>query len=195
MTHRKKNFSGFFRVLLIVLTVAFCVLSLFRGKEKHTVETVSPDAFPEIPAAPSRTSPTFEIESEPSHAEAPVDSNADIGAEEPREAPPEYRPIVYDSTSYQLVSDMVYAYRNQVENLNQVIAADVSALKAYDSRLGEAWGSIMEYWDYADNRMPIMDLCRISSRRMTACALWCLAFSSSLTEGSRRSCRDAASLR
>ena len=50
---------------------------------------------------------------------------------------------------------MVFAFRHQVTNRQSVIAADVEALKAHDERLGEAWGGIMEFWDYADYRMEL----------------------------------------
>lgn len=67
----------------------------------------------------------------------------------------EIRPIVYDQRSYQLVTDMVYAFRMQLPDREQIIAADVAALKEHDAALGEAWGGIMEYWDYADNRLEL----------------------------------------
>jgi hypothetical protein len=73
----------------------------------------------------------------------------------PTPDPARYRPIVYDARSYQLVSDMVFAYRYQVQNRSSLIAADVEALRAHDERLGEAWGGIMDYWDYANSRMEI----------------------------------------
>ena len=50
---------------------------------------------------------------------------------------------------------MVFAYRHQVQNRSALIAADVEELKAHDLRLGEAWGDIMDYWDYANSRMEI----------------------------------------
>ena len=65
------------------------------------------------------------------------------------------RPIVYDQRSYQLVTDMVYAFRMQLPDREQIIAADVAALKEHDAALGEAWGGIMEYWDYADTRLEL----------------------------------------
>lgn len=68
---------------------------------------------------------------------------------------PSPRPIVYDKRSYDLVSDMVYAYRHQVKNREKIISADVAALKEHDPRLGETWGGIMDYWDYANDRMEL----------------------------------------
>ena len=62
---------------------------------------------------------------------------------------------MYDKRSFQLVTDMVYAFKYQVNDRKRIIADDVQALKEHDPLLGETWGGIMEYWDYADFEMPI----------------------------------------
>lgn len=158
------------RVLLAVLALLCCGALLFRGRGS-VVPQVLPVPEPDAPlASPEPSAPLLppavtEIPEDPAQTEARPESSADIpqASEETlfpvTSAPPsdvlKARPIVYDARSYQLVTDMVYAYKQQVPDRKRLIAADVEALKAHDAPLGEAWGGIMEYWDYANDRMEI----------------------------------------
>lgn len=140
--------SALLILCLLGLLAFLVVLRLNRGEESRSpapaavteetqAEIVQPPAT--AVAAPQQPEP------EPTAAPTPL----------PTADPALYRPIVYDARSYELVSDMVFAYRHQVQNRSALIAADVEELKAHDLRLGEAWGDIMDYWDYANSRMEI----------------------------------------
>lgn len=119
------------------------------------VASQAPAGMPADPSPAASASPTPEV---PTITPVPSTNDSDAPTVEAAQelAPQEsFRPIVYDQISFKLVTDMVYAYRMQVENRNRIIEADVDALKEHDAPLGEAWGGIMEYWDYADNRMEL----------------------------------------
>ena len=136
-------------ILCLMGLLAFLiVLRLNRGEESRSPV---PAAVTEEPQAeivqPPATAVAAPQQPEPAPTAAPTPL--------PTADPALYRPIVYDARSYELVSDMVFAYRHQVQNRSALIAADVEELKAHDLRLGEAWGDIMDYWDYANSRMEI----------------------------------------
>ena len=126
---------------------------------------VEEPAAEEPEETPAETAETAEETAEPveenaetseDKPEAAEDTKAAESAEDTKSAEPaEFRPIHYDAKSYQLVTDLVFAYKKQVSNLDAVIAADVAALKEHDERLGEAWGGIMDYWVYANKEMEI----------------------------------------
>ena len=140
--------SALLILCLLGLLAFLIVLRLNRGEESRSP---APAALTEEPQAEIVQPPVTAVaapqqpEPEPTAAPTPL----------PTADPALYRSIVYDARSYELVSDMVFAYRHQVQNRSALIAADVEALKAHDLRLGEAWGDIMDYWDYANSRMEI----------------------------------------
>ena len=118
-------------------------------------ETVAPTAATEEASptpAPATAEPDETVELQTSTA---AETEKVLPEEESLVWPWEARPIVYDDRSFQLVTDMVYAFRHQVPDREEIIRQDVEALKEHDPSLGEAWGGIMEYWDYADNRLEL----------------------------------------
>ena len=140
--------SALLILCLLGLLAFLIVLRLNRGEESRSPvpAAVTEEPQAEIVQPPvTASAATQQPEPEPTAAPTPL----------PSADPALYRPIVYDARSYELVSDMVFAYRHQVQNRSALIAADVEALKAHDLRLGEAWGDIMDYWDYANSRMEI----------------------------------------
>lgn len=146
----KKTTPLALRIALALAALTLGWLLLSRGKDAPpamSAETLPPEqtqaATLTIPASAEDT-PVQNEDPVP-----PVQEQMDAPSAKAAE------PIVYDSRSYQLVTDMVYAYKMQVADRDRIIAADVAALKKYDSRLGETWGAIMEYWDYANTRMVL----------------------------------------
>ena len=158
------------RVAMALGMLALAVLLLYPGKKTQTQELPFPAVTEESlsvepTSAPAEMDPATSPDLTPAViTETPVmvSSKPASESDDPTAAPAElpahqetFRPIVYDQRSFQLVTDMVYAYRMQVEDRERIIAADVAALKEYDPPLGEAWGGIMEYWDYADTRLEL----------------------------------------
>ena len=143
----KKTTPLALRIALALAALTLGWLLLSRGKDAPLAvsEATLPPEQTEAAALPIPAS----AEDTPVQNEDPVPP-----VQEQMDAPSAKaaEPIVYDSRSYQLVTDMVYAYKMQVADRDRIIAADVAALKKYDPRLGETWGAIMEYWDYANTR-------------------------------------------
>lgn len=149
---------------LAALAIGWILLSQGRDAAPDVSVTASP-AAPADAAAPALT-PAAQEQAAPAAVEeqmkeepsspATAESEQSVETQQtPEPKPEEYVPIVYDSKSYQLVTDMVYAYKKQLSDRDEIIAADVAALKEHNPRLGEAWGAIMEYWDYANTRMVL----------------------------------------
>ena len=135
---------------LVSLAALLAVLIYLRRPAAETSAPSAPVIVP--PTSVSETTPRDEPVPTPIPSETP-----EPAAPTPVPTPDlsQYRPIVYDARSYELVTDMVFAYRRQMPNRDSIIAADVEALTARDERLGAAWGGIMAYWDYANTRMEI----------------------------------------
>ena len=135
---------------LVSLAALLAVLIYLRRPAAETAAPSAPEIVP--PTSVCETTPRDEPVPTPIPSETP-----EPAAPTPVPTPDlsQYRPIVYDARSYELVTDMVFAYRRQMPNRDSIIAADVEALTARDERLGAAWGGIMAYWDYANTRMEI----------------------------------------
>ena len=66
-----------------------------------------------------------------------------------------YRGKHVSSAPWQTSSASFRRGRHQVKNREKIISADVAALKEHDPRLGETWGGIMDYWDYANSELQV----------------------------------------
>lgn len=89
----------------------------------------------------------------------PEEAPAEVPMPDPEPAPPAgemfYTPAGYSEYTYGLVSDLLYAYRNQEADRAQVISARLEELKNADPPLGKAWEGILDYWTYADTDMQV----------------------------------------
>ena len=169
-TEKSRTLRPGMRILMAAGMLLLAVLLLYPGKKTPSQAAVIPTPAEEKQAAldtpattveaaavsPADSDPAVTVEPE-IHSEAPasIPDEPEADASEVSAPQESIRSIVYDQRSFQLVTDMVYAYRMQVEDRERIIAADVAALKEYDPPLGEAWGGIMEYWDYADTRLEL----------------------------------------
>lgn len=135
-------------VLAVLLACGLLLLSGCSQQAEQTEEVSS--STTEEPA-----SEAVELAEE----QAPVVSSEESSGE--RESPEEtapaeqITPIVYDQESYQLVTEMIDAYRMQKPDRAEIIAGDAAKLKEHAPRLGETWEAIMDYWDYANARMEL----------------------------------------
>lgn len=168
MSGKRRSFGTRFALALGMLILAG--FFLYQGMGLSPRPTPSTD--PSLDAVMPSENPAPVLENAGSEAASPAPSMPEItqtlqestepsgeAASDPErvDTPPQeqLRSIVYDERSFQLVTDMVYAFKRQVTDRDRIIAADVEALKEHDAPLGEAWGGIMEYWDYADFRMGL----------------------------------------
>ena len=153
-TKCKTHMSLWTRLALALGMLLIAVLFLYRGGYTWT-ENESAVTAPEQTAKPAEIQEKAEERTGFKIEETSLSAAEPAAAEAPQQPVKEYRPIVYDKRSYDLVSDMVYAFRHQVPDREGIIARDAEALKQHDPALGEAWSGIMDYWDYADNRMEL----------------------------------------
>ncbi len=147
------------RIALALAAVTLAWLFLSRGREAPSpapIETAAAQTAETAVTEAPKQKENMPREDESSLAESDEETGAE--PEEKQPEPPSARemsPFRYDSRSYQLVTDIVYAYKKQAPDRDRIIAADVAALKEHDQALGEAWEGIMEYWDYANTRMEL----------------------------------------
>lgn len=142
------------RMALALAMLSICALLLFRDRGDGLEQTENLPAVAALELEDVQVSPSVvPAEETAAPMQTPVITATIPPVETP--APVERHPLVYDKRSYQLVTDMVYAFRHQVSDRKRIIADDVQALKEHDPILGQVWDGIMEYWDYADFEMEI----------------------------------------
>ena len=141
-------------LLLLVLAVTVLVRALnLSPSPAASAEPAAETAVPDETAPPEPSAaPTAEIPEETPEPTAEVIEEAQETMPQPQQ---ELHKIRYTAESYQLVTDMVYAYSHQAPDRNTVIADRAEKLKQLDPALGEAWESIMHFWDYANDGMEI----------------------------------------
>ena len=66
-------------------------------------------------------------------------------------------PQGYTEESYNLVSDMVYAYADRQDDAAEIIRDDLEQLNALDPALGALWGKIMPLWSEVNRALVIHD--------------------------------------
>ncbi len=139
------------RLIIFLLTlVCLCSLILLRWHGGHP----SPSA-----SMPSGTLPVVSEPAEnytPSPSPSSVPEKAPSSSEPDRELPSSAAPVMhpassgYTEASYQLVSDMVYAYASGSENWDEVVQKDLDELNRMDPALGHLWSRLMSLWSYVN---------------------------------------------
>ena len=134
--------------LLALLLAALVLLRAFAPVSEETPPTPSPEP---VQASPSPTepptpspSPSPSAEPEPTAAPPPIEPPADF-------VPPQG----YSRKTYDMVSEMVYAYKEQQADAAQTVQQRLEELEAADPALGKLWREVMAAWDYARSALPI----------------------------------------
>lgn len=149
---RKRGRGGWLLLLLLLILGGTLLLRLHAsappsGKpdaQANANELSAPEVTQPPAASPEPTrSPEASILPEPPETSAPPSA---VSAAEPTPNPEVIHPIRYNKQSFQLVTDMVYAYQHQTADHLAVIESDVTQLKAIDPELGAAWEEIMRTW-------------------------------------------------
>ena len=104
----------------------------------------TPEASPEPPEATPEPEPEPTPEPAPTPEPTPLPTSA-----------PKLRELKYTERTYDLVTDMVVAYRQSGAKGADQIQRDVEKLKAEDAELGRAWEGIMACWDYVNTDLEI----------------------------------------
>ena len=130
-------------LLLLCVTLAGLLFLRWRAREAPAVPVIAETA----PPAPS---PTATIAPTPTPATAPTPSP--VPTPEPTVFVP---PQGYTEESYNLVSDMVYAYADKQEEAADIIRADLEKLNALDPALGAFWTKLMQTWSEVNSDLTV----------------------------------------
>lgn len=132
-------------VLFLLLCIALAGLLFLRWKarEEPAVPVIAETAAP----APSPTATP-----EPTPEPTPAPTPSPVPTPEPTVFVP---PRGYTEESYNLVSDMVYAYADKQEAAVDIIRADLEKLSALDPALGSFWTKLMRVWSEVNSGLTL----------------------------------------
>ena len=132
-------------VLFLLLCIALAGLLFLRWKarEEPAVSVIAETAAP----APSPTATP-----EPTPEPTPAPTPSPVPTPEPTVFVP---PQGYTEESYNLVSDMVYAYADRQEAAVDIIRADLEKLSALDPALGAFWTKLMRVWSGVNSGLTV----------------------------------------
>ena len=132
-------------VLFLLLCIALAGLLFLRWKarEEPAVPVIAETAAP----APSPTATP-----EPTPEPTPAPTPSPVPTPEPTVFMP---PQGYTEESYNLVSDMVYAYADKQEEAVDIIRADLEKLTALDPALGAFWTKLMRTWSEVNSGLTL----------------------------------------
>lgn len=133
-----------FNILLIIL-LCLCLAGLLFLRWSAREAPAYPVAAETAPPAPS---PTLRPEPTP----APTPSPSPVPTPEPTAFLP---PKGYTEESYNLVSDMVYAYADRQEASVDIIRSDLEKLSALDPPLGSLWTKLMQTWSQVNSGLTL----------------------------------------
>ena len=132
-------------VLFLILCVTLAGLLFLRWQARE--EPAVPVIAETLPPVPSPTAaPT------PAPAPAVTPAPSPVPTPEPTLFTP---PQGYTEESYNLVSDMVYAYADRQEAAVDIIQSDLEKLNALDPALGSFWGKLMQTWSAVNSDLTI----------------------------------------
>ena len=132
-------------VLIILLSLMLSGLLFLRWKarEEPAVPVIAETAPPTpVPTAAPTSAPTPVVTPTPPPTPVPTLFNPPQG---------------YTEESYNLVSDMVYAYADRQDDAAEIIRDDLEQLNALDPALGALWGKIMPLWSEVNRALVIHD--------------------------------------
>ena len=131
-----------FNILLIIL-LCLCLTGLLFLRWQTKEESAVPVIVETAPPAPA---PTATPEPTPTPSPSPVSTP------EPTAFLP---PQGYTEESYNLVSDMVYAYADRQEAAADIIRSDLEKLTALDPALGSLWTKLMRTWSKVNSGLTV----------------------------------------
>lgn len=130
-------------LLLLCVTLAGLLFLRWKAREEPAVPVIAETAAP----APSPTATP-----EPTPEPTPAPTPSPVPTPEPTVFVP---PRGYTEESYNLVSDMVYAYADKQEAAVDIIRADLEKLSALDPALGSFWTKLMRVWSEVNSGLTL----------------------------------------
>ena len=130
-------------IILLSLTLSGLLFLRWKAKEEPAVPVIAETAPPTpVPTAAPTPAPASVVTPTPPPTPAPTLFNPPQG---------------YTEESYNLVSDMVYAYADRQDDAAEIIRDDLEQLNALDPALGALWGKIMPLWSEVNRALVIHD--------------------------------------
>ena len=130
-------------IILLCLCLAGVLFLRWQTKEEPAVPVIAETAAPtETPAPTPPPVPT----------PTPAPTPSPVPTPEPTAFLP---PRGYTEESYNLVSDMVYAYADKQEAAVDIIRSDLEKLNALDPALGSLWAKLMRTWSEVNSELVI----------------------------------------
>ena len=105
-----------------------------------------------VPVIPETTQPTPAPAPSPSPTPTPAPTASPVPTPVPTVFTP---PQGYTEESYNLVSDMVYAYADRQEDAVDIIQEDLKKLSALDPALGSFWTKLMRVWSEVNTSLRV----------------------------------------
>ena len=142
-TRLRLSTAGLFTLILVLATICFLRYRLMPTEQKVSeTEDNAPTLSQLTPMVPE-SSPVVIITLAP-------DSAQPSGQETPEPAV-EFNDESYDEVSYQIVSDLVYLYRQQQKNAWPQIEELLIDLQRENAALGDLWRKIISFWDLVNS--------------------------------------------
>jgi uncharacterized SAM-binding protein YcdF (DUF218 family) len=130
-------------IILLSLTLSGLLFLRWKAREEPAVPVIAETAPPTpVPTAAPTPAPAPVVTPTPPPTPAPTLFNPPQG---------------YTEESYNLVSDMVYAYADRQDDAAEIIRGDLEQLNALDPALGALWGKIMPLWSEINRALVIHD--------------------------------------
>ena len=133
-----------FNILLIIL-LCLCLAGLLFLRWQTKEESAVPVIVETAPPAPAPTAT-------PEPTPTPTPSPSPVPTPEPTVF---VAPQGYTEESYNLVSDMVYAYADRQEAVVDIIRSDLEKLTALDPALGSLWTKLMRTWSKVNSGLTV----------------------------------------
>ncbi len=131
-------------ILFLILCLCLAGLLFLRW---HTREE------PAVPVITETTPPGTPV---PSPSLVPTPTPAPTASPDPTPEPTIFAvPKGYTEESYNLVSDMVYAYADKQEAAVDIIRSDLEQLNALDPALGSLWTKLMRTWSMVNSELTL----------------------------------------
>jgi uncharacterized SAM-binding protein YcdF (DUF218 family) len=130
-------------ILLLLLCVTLAGLLFLRWSARET---------PAVPVIAETAAPAPSPTATPEPTPAPMPTPSPVPTPEPTVFVP---PQGYTEESYNLVSDMVYAYADRQEAAVDIIRADLEKLNTLDPALGAFWTKLMRVWSEVNSGLTV----------------------------------------
>ena len=151
---KRTNIIHILIFLILCLFLSVLVFLRWQAKEESAVPVNAKTAPPAIPSLILSPIPT----PTPALALSPIPTPKSSPAPSPLSAPESdmfIPPQGYTEESYNLVSDMVYAYADRQDAAADMIQSDLEQLTELDPALGSLWTKLMSTWSSVNSELTL----------------------------------------